>query len=239
MAKKDHFLIVDTETTITDKVVDFGAVICDRKGRVLKQCSVLVHGIFGVDALFYITDEDPKNIWSKQGKDRRFTAYQEMLENGTRTQASVAMINRWLERVKGEFDPILTAYNLPFDVDKCDKTAIDLTMFDQRFCLWRAAYNKWGHSKKYLQFVLENHAFNPPTEKGNMSYKTNAEVMARFIFKDATLKDEPHTALEDIIGYELPIFKELIAKTPKKVFMAPDQAYSWQHTQVKDWFQVK
>ena len=34
MAKRDYFLIVDTETTQTDMVADFGAIICDRKGNI-------------------------------------------------------------------------------------------------------------------------------------------------------------------------------------------------------------
>ena len=33
MAKKDHYLIIDSETTVKDHVVDFGAVVTDKKGR--------------------------------------------------------------------------------------------------------------------------------------------------------------------------------------------------------------
>ena len=123
--KKDYYLIIDTETTINDKVADFGAVICDRKGNIVDQCAVLVNGLFGIDPLFYIAKEEASSLWSNQGKDRRYDRYNEMLENGTRMLASVNAINNWLNRVAGKYNPILTAYNLPFDMDKCNKTGID------------------------------------------------------------------------------------------------------------------
>jgi len=107
--KKDYYLIIDTETTINDKVADFGAVVIDRQGNIQTQCGVLVNGVFGIDALFYIANEKEKSLWSKQGKDRRFTKYNEMLENGTRMLASVNAINNWLNRVAGKYNPILTA----------------------------------------------------------------------------------------------------------------------------------
>lgn len=236
MAKKDYYLIVDTETTMTEKVADFGAVVVDKHGEIQAQCSVLVRGVFGIDPLFYIAGENENTLWSKQGKDRRFTAYNEMVENGSRMIASVAAINRWLERVAGKFDPILTAYNLPFDVDKCNKTGIDLNMFTKRFCLWRAAFNKWALSKRYRNFVLSVHAFNAPTKLGNMSFKTNAEVMTRFITNQPDLPDEPHTAIEDVIGYELPILIQLVRTTKKRDFMNPELAFDWKKVQVKNHF---
>ena len=42
---KQTFLIVDTETTISQTVADFGAVIVDRAGTILDQISVLVEGL--------------------------------------------------------------------------------------------------------------------------------------------------------------------------------------------------
>lgn len=238
MAKKDYYLTVDTETTMDETVADFGAIVCDKKGNIVARCSVLVRGVFGIAPLFYIASEND-GIWSKQGKDRRYDAYNQMVEDGTRMIASVAAINRWLERVKGEFDPILTAYNLPFDVDKCQKTGIDLTMFSQRFCLWRAAFNKWALTKQYRNFALSIHAFNAPTKLGNMSFKTNAEVMTRFITNQPDMPDEPHTAIEDVIGYELPILLKLIATSSKKEYMSPDLAFDWRRVQVKDHFTAK
>jgi hypothetical protein len=236
--KKDYYLIIDTETTINDKVADFGAVICDRKGNIADQCAVLVSGVFGIDPLFYIANEKEKSLWSKQGKDRRFTKYNEMLENGTRMLASVNAINNWLERTKREYNPILTAYNLPFDMDKCNKTGIDLTMFKNSFCMWRAAFNKYAMTKSYKNFTMQIHAINPPTKLGNCSFQTNAEVMARFILDEPDLQDEPHLALEDVVGYELPILKRLIQTTKKSVFMDPELGFDWRKVQLKNHFKA-
>lgn len=238
MSKKDYFCLADTETTMDDTVADFGAIICDRKGRIYASCSVLIAGVFGISPLFYIASENEENLWSKQGKDRRYDTYLEMIEQGTRQIASVAAVNRWLSKAVGMYDPILTAYNLAFDVGKCRNTKIDLTMFTRRFCLMKAAQHKWGRSKAYKNFVLTVHAFNPPTALGNMAYKTNAETMARFVLDSPDLEDEPHCALEDVIDYELPILVKLVNSTKKKVWMNP-QGTSWQGVQVKDHFTAK
>lgn len=238
MAKKDYFLIVDTETTQDSMVADFGAVLVDRKGNIIKECAVLINGIY-TDAknhpLFFTSD--PAGIWSK-GQDQRYSTYTKMLEGGTRMLASVAAVNRWLDKVKSEFSPYLTAYNLAFDQDKCTKTGIDIAQFDKRFCLWHAAFDKWAHTKKYREFALQLHAFNAPTELGNMSFKTNAETMARFVLNDPTLQDEPHTAYEDAKLYELPILLKLVNSTKKEKYLNP-RPFDWKKVQVREWFTAK
>lgn len=239
MPKRDYFLIVDTETTMSDKVADFGAVVCDRNGVIVKQCAILIDGVFGVDALFYLQSEHADKLWSKQGKDRRFTAYQGMVTAGTRIIASIHAVNRWLDKTATKYNPMLTAYNLSFDVSKCQNTGIDLTMFSDRFCLWHAAYNRWAHTKPYRQFILDTHSFNPPTDLGNMSYKTNAEVMARFVLDNMGLEDEPHTALEDILYYELPILRQVIKKRSRQKLVNNPNGYNWRNVQLKDHFVPK
>jgi hypothetical protein len=52
------------------------------------------------------------------------------------------------------------------------------------------------------------------------------------------LPDEPHTALEDIIYYELPIFCALAKKMSKKD-LQNSRAYNWRACQVKDFYRVK
>ena len=240
MPKKDYFLIVDTETTMADTVADFGAVVTNRKGEVLHDCGILVHDIFGEVALFFKQNAAPSDIWSPQGKDRRFARYQEMLNEGSRTMASVAAINRWLEKVAEKYNPMLTAYNLPFDLGKCRNTGIDLNMFPDRFCLWQIAFRRWAHTKKYRQFVLDCHGFNTPTKHGNMSYKTNAEIMARFILGNSALADEPHTALEDITGYELPILRQAIKKQSRAELLDSSVGnYNWRAVQVREHYTAK
>ena len=52
MAKKQYFMVIDTETTINDKVYDFAAIVCDRNGKIVKSCAVIV-GESADQDLFY------------------------------------------------------------------------------------------------------------------------------------------------------------------------------------------
>lgn len=241
MSKKQFFLIADTETTQDNLVADFGAVICDRQGRIYGQCSVLIAGIFNdpkKHPLFFDSSQPSTALWSKAGADKRYAKYMKMLKEGSRMLASVTAVNRWLERVMGKYNPILTAYNLPFDASKCKNTGIDLTIFNERFCLWAAAYTKWAKTRNYKNFILQVHGFNTPTDLGNMTYQTNAEIMTRFITGNPDLPDEPHTALEDVIDYELPILTAYLKNTSKAELLNIEP-YNWRDVQVKDHFQAK
>jgi len=241
MGKKFTYLTIDTETTNDDKVADFAAVISDRKGRVLSQCAILVNGIFTDmqnHPLFCMGDDSTENIWARANLPERYEKYNRMVSEGTRMIASVSAINRWLDKAKAQYNPILTAYNLKFDVGKCANTGIDLTMFDKSFCLWYASYTKWGHSKSFLEFALENHCFNAPTKYGNMTVQTNAEIMARFVLGNSDLEDEPHTALEDIMFYELPILNKLVTTTKLETYLNPSP-YNWRAMQAKNLFKVR
>jgi hypothetical protein len=237
LAKRHYYLIVDTETTMDSLVADFGAIVVDKKGKIYNQCAVLTNGIFTDmenHPLFF--SNDLEEIWTKKGQDMRYAIYQNMVKNGTRMVASVAAINVWLAKAKEKYNPVLTAYNLSFDQNKCANTGIDLIQFDRNFCLWYAAFNKWAHTKEYRKTVLALHAFNKPTNLGNMSFKTNAETMARFVLKNPRLQDEPHTALEDVVLYELPILLKLVQNTPLHQLLNPEIAFDWRKVQVRDWF---
>lgn len=239
MAKKKFFLILDTETTQSEKVADLGMVICDRQGRVVQTAGVLIRDFYldrEAHPLFHTKDADP--LWGKANLPKRYAGYDAMLENGSRMLASVNAVNRWLAQAAVKYSPVLTAYNLAFDAGKCSNSGIDLSLFGERFCLWHAAAARWGHSKNYRQFILEMAAFNPPTKMGNMSYHTNAEVMARFVLGQPDLPAEPHTALEDAMDYELPVLKALISRTKKADYMDA-KPYNWRDYQVKDHFIAK
>jgi hypothetical protein len=232
MARKKFYLIVDTETTMANTVADFGAVICDKNGDIAAQCGVLVNGVFGVESLFYNQDAD--DIWSKASIERRMGNYTKMLDNGQRMLASTQAINRWLDKAKHKYNPELTAYNLAFDADKCQKTGIDLTMFSERFCLWHAAAGNICQSKAYMQFALENHLFNARTKHGNMSISTTAESVTGFLTGELT--DEPHTSIEDVIGYEMPTLVHIVKKRDWRKKIMP---YSWNKFQVKDYYNAR
>lgn len=232
MAKKQFFCIVDSETTNEDTVADFGAVIVDRKGEIFAQCAVLVAGEFDAKDLFYLPNST--GGWSKAASVKKREFYNSLLANGSRMLASTAAINRWIEKAIGKYNPILTAYNIAFDADKCAKTGIDITGFSDRFCLWQAAVGNICNRKEYKQFVLQNHRFNPPTEKGNMTYQTNAETVCGYL--KGELIAEPHTAIEDVVNFELPILTHVINR---KGWRERVTAYDWNAYQVKDHYNAK
>jgi hypothetical protein len=235
--KKSYFVLIDTETTQDQLVADFGAIIVDRKGNIVNQCAVLVGGVFTdpVNHPLFFTS-DPDGVWSEQGQKKRYENYHRMLDSGSRMIAGVSAINNWLAKASATYQPILTAYNLPFDLHKCGNTGIDLTLFPNNFCLWKAAFTAYAHSKAYRKMVLDLHAFNNPTPYGNMSFKTNAETMARFCLNEPFLEDEPHTALEDLVFYELPILKKLCKAKSNRWLLNEPQGFDWTKVQVKDWF---
>lgn len=239
MAKK-FFLIVDTETTQTNRVADFGAVVCDLTGTVHAQCGVLVRDFYldrEKHPLFHVKGQaDP--LWGLANLPARYERYDEMLEQGSRMLATVASINSWLAKVNAQYKPVLTAYNLAFDRDKMRKSGIDCDMFSQSFCLWQAAAEKWANTKAFRQFVLDNHCFNSRTKTGFITFQTNAEVMARFVLGDAAMPDEPHTALEDALDYELPILARLLKTSNPKQYMNA-KSYSFREYQLRDWFKPK
>lgn len=232
MAKKQFFAILDTETTIENTVADFAIIIVDRKGIIHNQCAVMVKDHYGKFELFH--DKAANDIWGYAGLERRKAAYVEMLNSGKRMLASINAINKWIEQAIGKYNPELTAYNLAFDVDKCQKTGINLDGFKSKFCLWQAAVGNICNTKMYKQFVLDNHGFNNRTDYGNMTAKTNAEMVAGFI--NGGFKEEPHTALEDARDFELPILVEILKKNKWREKITP---YNWRAFQVKDLYQVK
>jgi hypothetical protein len=231
MSKRQYFAILDTETTIQDTVCDIGIVIVDRKGTVYNKMAVLVKGHYGNYELFH--DKNASDIWGYAGLNRRKQAYVEMLDNGSRKLASVSAINTWIQKAIAVYNPTLTAFNLAFDNSKCHNTGIDLTGFQNRFCLWQAAVGNICDTRQYKEFVLNHHLFNKPTDKGNMTFKTNAEVVCGFI--TGTLIDEPHTALEDAMYFELPILTHILKKRDWQSKITP---YDWNKFQVRNHFKV-
>ena len=231
MAKKEFFLIIDTETTANDTVYDFGAVVVDRNGNIQTQCSIIVKEELDKDLFF---DPSGKGMWSKQYANTKKANYLKMIDNGSRIVASVNAINRWLEKVNAKYNPYMTAYNLGFDQGKCANTGIDLTIFGKSFCLWHLACKVFANSKAYRSFVLDNHFFGNRTEKGNMTIKTNAEIMAYFV--TGRNNPEPHTAIEDAVYFELPILIAAIKKRKWKDNIG--HAYNWRDYIVKDHYKA-
>lgn len=227
MAKKKWFVTVDTETTQTEMVADIGIVVSDKAGNIAYEGGFMVAETYcnrDTHPLFHVFG-DANDVFSKASLPGRYENYDRMIKDGRRMVASAAAINSLLAKINNRYDPVLTAYNLAFDKGKCANTGIDLTMFDKRFCLWHAAAAKWGHTKAYRQFVLENWFFGNKTKTGHVGIQTKADVMAKFLLGE-TYPDEPHTALEDARDYEVPILAALVKNTPVSEYMNP-KPYSY------------
>lgn len=225
-----HFIIVDSETTCEDTVADFGAIVCDHRGNVVADFACMVLGEYDRVGLFYLPSG---KAWSRDAAKAKQTTYDKMIVDGFRVMASPAAINRWLTKIYADFCPTLTGYNLAFDADKCKRTGIDLEQFSDRFCLWHAAVGNLCNQKKYRQFVVENHLFNAPTEKQNMTFRTDAEAVFGFI--NGAMVAEPHTAIEDARDFELPILKAIIKRTGWRERIV---AYDWKKFQVCNHFKA-
>ena len=205
---KHYYLIVDTETTAQNTVADFGAVIVDRQGVIHEQFGVLIDGHFGTLPLFSDHRAPAEAFFSTQMLHRRRKHYDQLLANGQRSLCSASLVNLWLARVLGQYNPVLTAYNLSFDFGKCANTDIDLGIFSQRFCLMKAAKRVIGIRADYVDFCNARGLITP-TGKPRMT----ADAMAKFLDDtnyDGSLEDEPHTALEDARDYEAMILYALL-----------------------------
>ena len=191
---KHYYLIVDVETSATNQVLDLGAVVVDRNGKKFAQLGALVKENINQD--FHWALGSPFEIKKK---------YKALLDANLRSIQSVNQINLWLKKIKEKYDPVLTAYNIGFDMSKCRATGIYLDLFDQRFCLWGASKATICKTPEYISFIEENMFF---TQGGQIS--TKADYVARFIDQD--LPPEPHTALEDARDYESVILYAIISR---------------------------
>ena len=203
---KHFYLIVDTETTRKNTVADFGAVVVSKKtSEIVERFGSLVLGHFGKLPLFADPTAPDSAIWSEQSAKRREKDYYSMLDTGERSIASPALINQWLVRVNAQYSPVVTAYNLAFDLGKCRNTRISLGIFAQSFCLMKAAKKQLGTLAEYHAFCNEHGFLTAKLRRPSMT----ADTMAKFIL-GLDLQDEPHTALEDAQFYEAPILHKIL-----------------------------
>ena len=210
---KHYYLIVDTETTKKQTVADFGAVITDRKGNIVDQFGAMVLNHFGSLPLFSDPTAIDSALWSEQSAQRREKDYYSMLDSGERSISSVGLINQWLSATYARYNPVLTAYNISFDLGKCRNTRINLGIFKQRFCLMKAAKRAIGSLADYHKFCHAHGFLTAKLRKPSMT----ADTMAKYIL-GIDLQDEPHTALEDARDYEAVILAYILnGKTRKQL----------------------
>ena len=211
---RHYYLIVDTETTTKQTVADFGAVIVDRQGQIIDQFGAMVLGHFGKLPLFSDPSAADSEIWSEQSAKRREKDYYAMLDSGERSISSVGLINQWLAATNARYSPVLTAYNISFDLGKCRNTRINLGIFNQKFCLMKAAKRDIGVLADYQQFCYDNGLLTAKLKRPQMT----ADSMAKYI-SGADLADEPHTALEDARDYEAMILAYILKTKTRKQLM--------------------
>ena len=211
---RHFYLIVDTETTKKQTVADFGAVIVTKQGEIVERFGAMVLGHFGTMPLFADATAPDSALWSEQSAKRREKDYYSMLDTGERSIASPALINQWLVRVNAQYAPVLTAYNLAFDLGKCRNTRINLGIFGQSFCLMKAAKRQIGTLAEYHAFCNANGFLTAKRRDPSMT----ADTMAKFIL-GVSLEDEPHTALEDAQFYEAPILTKILESVTRKQIM--------------------
>jgi len=218
--RKNKYLIIDTETSMKGNVIDFGAVIVDKKGKIYNKAACLVKEYWQHDTLFY---DNKSGIFGKQNLNKRIEAYKNMIVNGDRLVCSINAINVWLIKCAKAYKPILTAYNLPFDTAHCIQSGIDLSLFPKEFCLWKEAAALFGKRKGYINHCIREKAFT-----GKLNMQTNAEIMSHYLSGQKI--DEPHTALEDILLCELPIFTYIMRQKKKLLNIS----YNWRNYQMRD-----
>lgn len=218
--RRTYYIVIDSETSNKRRVVDFAAVICDRKGTIYNQCAILIGEVFHNEELF---NGGSTGFFAAKNLEGRKENYLNMVENGQRLLGTVPAINRWLSLANKTYSPIATAYNWIFDEKVCENTGIDISIFDSNFCLWRESAHTFARTKKYLRFCLEHRYLTP-----KMNFLTNAEVMAHYLVGNDI--PEPHTALEDILDYEIPVLVKWL-KQKKGIKNIP---YSWRNYQLKD-----
>ena len=208
---RHFYLIVDTETTQRGTVADFGAVLITKQGEIVERFGAMVLNHFGSLPLFADATAPDSALWSEQSAKRREKNYYSMLESGERSISSVGLINQWLSGINARYAPVLTAYNIAFDLGKCRNTRIDLGIFAQSFCLMKAAKRQIGTLAEYHEFCILNDFLTAKLRKPSMT----ADTMAKFIF-GLSLADEPHTALEDAQFYEAPILTKILESVTRK-----------------------
>jgi len=219
MKNRHYYLIADTETTKRQTVADFGAVLMTKQGEIIEQYGVMVLGHFGKMPLFSDPTAADAEIWSEQSAQRRAKGYDKMLEDGARSIASVAHINQWLARIKAQYNPTLTAYQLSFDLGKCRNTGINLGMFGARFCLLKAAKKVFYPLADYQEFCYDNNLLTKGGKYGrNKIASATADTMAKYLL-GIDLEDEPHMALEDARDYEAVILAEILKTKTRNQLM--------------------
>ena len=215
-----YWLVLDCESSMDRHVIDFGALLYDRKtSKVLNQCGLIINDFYSKEKLFYNSDG---GLWGIKNLKKRELAYTNMLDNGDRMLASVAGLNKWLQKIGAVYGDnlTLTAYNITFDLNILSNSGVILPSVNTQ-CLWALACHFFASRKGYVKFCVKNKFFTP-----KLNMRTSAEIMYSYLIDNPDYV-EPHTALEDCY-IELEILKYILRqKKPLK-----STAYDWRKWQL-------
>lgn len=198
--RDQFFLIIETQATIDGTVADFGAIVCDKAGKIHQECAVLVADEFEMKSPLH--DEKAAGTWSLEGRDIRQQRYKEKLKAGERMLASAVALNRWLGLTFAKYAPDLIAFDLACELDRLKKTGIYVSVFARRFSLRDAAEAHFAQSEKYKAFAEDK-------SPNNITQESKLHTMASFV-SDKMLPPVPNTAIEDVKFYALPILTAIV-----------------------------
>lgn len=188
-------MVVDVETSnsLEDACVyDLGIAICDKRGRIYEEYSLVISDIFYgekemMNTAYYVEKlpQYHKQIWSKE-----------------RTVVTFFEAKQLVRTLCREYDiASVYAYNASFDRAALNTTQRWLTSSKYRYffpygvevkCIWHMACQVFGTRKTFIQWAIENGFVS---SSGNI--QTSAEIMYRYLTQDVNFV-ESHTGLEDV-----------------------------------------
>lgn len=140
MAKKKYYAILETVATNRDMVADIAIIICDGQGRVFNRVAVVVKECYGD----FLSQNDLAQA--------DFYDYAGKLNSGERVLASVVAVNHWIRQAFAKYNPELISWDLFLHLNRCAKTGIELSVFEQKICLFAVAQKILFSSTKFLKF---------------------------------------------------------------------------------------
>lgn len=188
--KEKYIIILDTESTMKQKVFDVGVVVANTHGKIIYKKAWIIKNNFTTQLFF----EDKRTLYLNRllndNYPMSYNTPQEVIDDLTDI---IVQYN-----IKEVY-----AYNASFDKRMIEQLANDFNltnpMKDLKFiCLWYLSAQSFMQKKEFKDYCIKNKF---TTEKNN--YKTSAEVAYSFIKKLPQFSEE-HTALEDcIVEYEI------------------------------------
>lgn len=197
--------IVDTETTKSGMVYDFGAAIMNAAtGEIIDTMNVIVEETFNDVSLMatsYYANKIPAYLEAINAGALEVLGFSDCFKRFGALLESYNVRSVW-------------AYNMAFDFKALNRTVAELsngfvTSFFPAsvkcYDLMSSAINLIGNTRRYQKWAIE-HNYVTPTGRA----RATAETMFRFIADDDSFIEE-HTALSDAV-VEADILAHLVAK---------------------------